>query len=189
MSTRTYNRSWTDLSRISSKYKIDENGCWIWQAGMYGCGYGKFSLNGKNTNAHRASFIIHNGSFDFSKMVLHKCDVKKCINPDHLYIGDKSQNAKDAYNRGQLVSWGSKKTHCKNGHEFSLKNTKYTKKKRRRCLECAKIRSKKSNEIAKSRRSHCKYGHLFGPGNNEYKLNGYRKCIVCIKIRSGINET
>jgi hypothetical protein len=36
-------------------------------------------------------------------MVLHKCDNKKCVNPDHLYAGDALTNAADASERGLLA--------------------------------------------------------------------------------------
>jgi hypothetical protein len=36
------------------------------------------------------------------EMVLHKCDNKKCVNPEHLYAGDRWQNARDASERNRL---------------------------------------------------------------------------------------
>jgi hypothetical protein len=179
MSKRAYKKSWTDLSRISSKYYVDENGCWIWTAGKYRAGYGKFSINWKNMNAHRASYIIHKGPFDYSKLVLHKCDVKLCVNPDHLYIGDKSRNLKDAYERGQAVPWNRDVKSCKQGHPFDHANTITTSDGRRSCSQCRKIKSKKNNQKIKMMRSHCVNGHEFSRDNNQFKSNGYRKCILC----------
>lgn len=45
--------------------------------------------------AHILSYIIHNGSIPDGLCVLHKCDVRNCINPDHFFLGTKSDNVKD----------------------------------------------------------------------------------------------
>jgi hypothetical protein len=45
--------------------------------------------------AHRASWIIHNGIIPDSMFVLHKCDVRHCSNPDHLFLGNQTDNMKD----------------------------------------------------------------------------------------------
>ena len=81
-----------------NRRSIDSNGCWIWTGSIntngYGiCGFGKFFAS------HRAAFILWKGEIPKGKMVLHKCDIKACFNPDHLYIGDAKQNAKDALER------------------------------------------------------------------------------------------
>ena len=44
---------------------------------------------------------MHVGPIPDGKMVLHKCDVPYCINPEHLYIGDAKQNILDCISRGR----------------------------------------------------------------------------------------
>lgn len=58
-------------------------------------GYGLFLLHGKVERAHRAGYKILRGEIPDSKILCHKCNVKSCVNPDHLYPGDKKSNAND----------------------------------------------------------------------------------------------
>ncbi len=71
-----------------------ENDCWGWN-GTTSHGYANFNHRGKIMKAHRASWIIHNGQIPKSIFVLHKCDVRNCSNPDHLFLGNQTDNMKD----------------------------------------------------------------------------------------------
>jgi len=83
--------------------KININSCWEWKGALTNSGYGKASINHKTINAHRASYEMFKEVIPKGLLVLHQCDNKKCINPDHLYIGDHKQNSKDAKDRGRRV--------------------------------------------------------------------------------------
>lgn len=89
------------LSRIT---KNEVTGCWIWMGALFqGSGYGQFSnraLSKSPTTAHRASWEILRGPIPKGKMILHKCDNRKCVNPDHLYPGSNAQNMRDRSLRG-----------------------------------------------------------------------------------------
>ncbi len=80
---------------------VPESGCWLWLGCITRVGYGLFNNGEKNRSAHRASHELFKGPIPENMMVLHTCDVKSCVNPNHLYLGDASQNAKDAVERGQ----------------------------------------------------------------------------------------
>lgn len=73
--------------------------CWFWRGGRYSNGYGEAKLNGKQITAHRLSFILHHGEIPEDACVLHKCDMRSCVNPEHLYLGDRKQNSKDMVSR------------------------------------------------------------------------------------------
>jgi predicted XRE-type DNA-binding protein len=91
--------------RFLEKISKTESGCWNWMSTIKRDGYGQFWLNGKSTKAHRAAWIIFQSEIPAGKMVLHKCDNRRCVNIDHLYIGNASQNTLDKIARFK-GKWG-----------------------------------------------------------------------------------
>ena len=106
-------RFWDKIEKTTSP-----NGCWEWR----GCktnkrfkdngksskngGYGKITHRGKVYYVHRLSWELHYGPIPEGMFVLHKCDNKQCVNPEHLELGDSFKNMRDAKNRGRLHSLG-----------------------------------------------------------------------------------
>ena len=77
--------------------------CRLWQASKNNNGYGKFGLNGTVAYAHRvAKFIEMGDDFDHDGWALHRCHVRACVNPECLYLGDRSDNTRDAIEAGNL---------------------------------------------------------------------------------------
>jgi hypothetical protein len=92
----------TNEERFISKIIKDDFGCWLWKGHIDITGYGIFWIYGQNRLAHRASWKIFNPTiFLNDKHVLHKCDVKRCVNPDHLFLGTEADNHKDKANKGR----------------------------------------------------------------------------------------
>lgn len=76
--------------------------CWVW-TGRARCkqGYGAFSIGNKERLAHRVSYEHFNGWIPEGKLVLHRCDNTRCVNPEHLFLGTHSDNLRDAYSKGR----------------------------------------------------------------------------------------
>lgn len=80
--------------------KIGKDKCWNWTGYHNSVGYGRMGDGNRGLIlAHRLSWEIHFGPIPIGKLVLHKCDNPKCINPNHLYIGTYSDNNMDRAKR------------------------------------------------------------------------------------------
>ena len=88
--------------KFYERFAVDEQtGCWNWVRGKFTGGYGAISHNRKTIKAHRASYELHFGPIPKNLFVCHKCDNPSCVNPDHLFLGTASDNAKDMVSKGR----------------------------------------------------------------------------------------
>ena len=82
--------------------KVDKAGdCWLWQASKTHNGYGQF-FAGLECRAHRVSWVLHNGPIPEGMLVLHTCDVRHCVNPSHLFLGNGRDNTRDMIKKGRM---------------------------------------------------------------------------------------
>ena len=83
--------------------KVDKSagpdGCWLWLAACGSNGYGRFDhVEG---SSHRVAWTLTNGPIPKRRWVLHHCDVRLCVNPAHLFLGTREDNAQDSVNKGR----------------------------------------------------------------------------------------
>jgi hypothetical protein len=131
------------FDRFYKKIKINkENECWEWQGCTRG-GYGRFALNKSAKSAHRISYYWHKGFIEENHVVMHLCDNRRCVNPDHLRSATQKENVHDCINKNRNYI-PKRKSYCKNGHEYTEENIFYNKPKMSiGCVSCRKIRDKK----------------------------------------------
>jgi len=92
------------IDRFWSNVKLSED-CWEWVGAKFNRGYGVFAYNGKSPGyAHRFSYELHHGPIPKGMVIMHKCDNRKCVHPDHLKAGTQKENIHDAMKKGRWMS-------------------------------------------------------------------------------------
>lgn len=81
----------------------DQNGCWLWAGSTESNGYGRSKHQGEVWWVHRLSYTLHKGPIPNGLVVCHACDVRNCINPDHLFVGTIADNQRDMKIKGRAA--------------------------------------------------------------------------------------
>src|SRR5882724_6940566 len=93
--------------------KVDTSGdCWLWQGSTNHRGYGLFKGKLRVVPAHRWSYEQYIAAVPSELYVLHRCDVRACVRPDHLFVGTQADNMRDAMNKDR-VCYGSRHPRAK----------------------------------------------------------------------------
>lgn len=120
-----------------TNFKKADNGCVEWLLSGTSQGYGRVRYKGKKFLTHRLMWEFEKGPIPEGMQVLHKCDNPSCANVDHLFLGTNQDNVDDKMMKGREPH--SKRTHCKNGHEFTKENTRQRSDGcGRECIKCRK---------------------------------------------------
>lgn len=121
------------IEYFKSKIRVTP-GCWIWEGSIGSMGYGKLGRKKKHLLAHRFSYEVYIGPIPNGIQVCHTCDNRRCVNPDHFFLGSALDNARDRVSKGR----------CYHKHERHW-NAKITKEQ----AEAIRNDSRPSEEIAK----------------------------------------
>lgn len=92
----------TTLERFFDKVVLGASDCWYWRGALNQHGYGLMNALGES-KAHRVSYRLFKEVAPGDLDVLHKCDVRNCVNPDHLFLGTQADNVRDMVNKGRFV--------------------------------------------------------------------------------------
>jgi len=94
-------RFWSKVNRT--------DGCWLWTRQLNNQGYGCFTMRNpigprkyRPMYAHRIAWEWTHGPIPDGLNVLHRCDTPSCVNPAHLFLGTKGDNAKDRDEKGRV---------------------------------------------------------------------------------------
>lgn len=101
--------------------KVDKTGdCWEWRGRNSRYGYGRISLRlrtvgkaNRDLFAHRVAWELTYGPIPSGLCVLHRCDNRLCVRPDHLFLGTRTDNAADRQSKGRT----------RTGHLYGEKST------------------------------------------------------------------
>ena len=127
------------------------SGCWLWTGGISSSGYGHISKGiGK-----KGTMLAHHFALQHFKGItvpqgmdtLHACDVKCCVNPDHLSVGTRQDNVLDCIQKGRFRTNSEamqkrrlQRTHCRHGHLLTEEIIYIDAKGTIRCRTCHMLR-------------------------------------------------
>lgn len=137
-----YHARW--MQRVLSKITVTEKGCWRWQGFKGHTGYAQIPYRGQSINGHRTMYRVHYGvELKTEQYVLHRCDIRDCLNPAHLWIGTAKDNNIDCAKKGR--HYEATRTECPKGHPYDEENTRWLPTKKpggfaRECKACTKLR-------------------------------------------------
>jgi hypothetical protein len=112
------------------------SGCWLWN-GPTVKGYGRASIQSKEHMAHRVSYEMFVGPIPSGAVIDHLCRTTLCVNPKHLEAVSHAENMRRGRNAMR------ERTHCKNGHAYTEKNTRVAPQGHRLCRRCQVLGSQR----------------------------------------------
>lgn len=131
----------TPEEKLRLNYIVDGT-CWRWQGAKNHKGYGHLRVNRVTKMAHRLSYEYAKGPIPAGLEIDHLCNVRDCVNPDHLEAVTHGENLRRIAERNP-------RTHCSRDHELTPDNTFVNSRGRRECRTCRSANQKAYRESRK----------------------------------------
>lgn len=87
--------------RLLKYTERDKNGCLIWKKNVNNSGYGSMSFKNKKMSIHRIIWTITHGKIPDKMVVAHRCDIRRCVAIDHLFLATTKENVHDCIKKGR----------------------------------------------------------------------------------------
>jgi len=133
------------------------DGCWTWTGTLNRGGYATAHFGGRyerkvTARAHRVAWLLEHGAWPPADMfVCHRCDVRHCVNPAHLFLGTNQDNMDDMNAKGR--GWlGRRLTHCRRGHDLTAENRMRRSDGKEQCRVCHQASQRASTQRKAARR-------------------------------------
>lgn len=94
-----------------SRVRRDPSGCWLWTGSRASNGYGTLRFGDRYTSAHAVAARMVLGPKPDGTEVCHRCDVRLCVNPAHLFYGTRLDNVRDMWAKGRASAPPPKSAH------------------------------------------------------------------------------
>jgi hypothetical protein len=95
-------------ARFMAKVEASEaGGCHEWLGTRHSNGYGQMRINGVIEYAHRLAWMLVKGAIPFGLYVLHRCDNRRCVNAEHMFLGTQADNVADRMSKGRRNGVGA----------------------------------------------------------------------------------
>lgn len=107
---RRHDKSYIPMKDRSNKldFNINKSGCFVVTSHKATSnGYPSVYYERESVSMHRKVYTEMFGDIPKGYVVRHKCDNKKCVNPEHLEVGTYKQNSQDMVDRNRH-SYGEK---------------------------------------------------------------------------------
>lgn len=92
-----------DPENALNTHTIKTETCWLWTGSKYKNGYGRIRSLKRGLLTHRVAWELTYGPIPDELQVCHKCDVRNCVRPDHLFLGTNDDNIRDMHSKNRHV--------------------------------------------------------------------------------------
>lgn len=126
-------------TRLARRRTISPEGCWLWTGTVTNSGYGSITIQTddgpKSRLVHRVAYEHLVGPIPAGLTLDHLCRVRECFNPHHLEPVTRRENTLRSPIAPAAVN--ARKTHCPQGHAYTVANTIRQPSGGRQCRSCS----------------------------------------------------